>query len=102
MKILLSHVRLFATPCTVAYQAPLSMEFSRQGYRSGLPFSSPGNLPYPGIKPGSLDCRQILYHLSHEGSLVLDGMVNKRSWNAMIKPTERKPSVDSRSMTFID
>ena len=50
---LLHHVRLFATPWTVAYQAPLSMGFSRQEYLSGLPFSSPGDLPNPGIKPGS-------------------------------------------------
>ena len=49
----LSHVRLFATPWTVAYQAPLSMGFSRQLYWSGLPFPSPGDLPYPGIEPGS-------------------------------------------------
>ena len=49
----LSHVRLFATPWTVAYQPPLSMGFSRQGYWSGLPFPSPGDLPNPGIEPGS-------------------------------------------------
>ena len=49
----LSHVRLFATPWTVAYQAPQSMEFSRQEYWSGLPFPSPGYLPNPGIEPGS-------------------------------------------------
>ena len=42
-----------ATPRTVAYQAPLSMGFSRQEYWSGLPFSSPGDLPDPGIKPRS-------------------------------------------------
>ena len=50
---LLSHVRLFATPWTIAYKAPLSMEFSRQEYRGGLPFPSPGDLPDPGIEPGS-------------------------------------------------
>ena len=49
----LSHVWLFATPWIVAYQAPQSMEFSRQEYWSGLPFPSPGDLPYPGIEPGS-------------------------------------------------
>ena len=49
----LSHVRLFATPWTVAYQAPPSMGFSRQGYWSGLPFPSSGDLPNPGIEPGS-------------------------------------------------
>ena len=50
---LLSCVRLFATPWPVVYQAPLSMGFSRQEYWSGFPFSSPGDLPDPGIKPGS-------------------------------------------------
>ena len=49
----LSHVQLFATPWTVAYLAPQSMDFSRQEYWSGLPFPSPGDLPNPGIKPGS-------------------------------------------------
>ena len=42
-----------ATPWTVACQAPLSMGFSRQEYLSGLPFSSPGDLPASGIKPRS-------------------------------------------------
>ena len=41
------------TPWTVAHQAPPSMEFSRQEYWSGLPFPSPGDLPDPGIEPGS-------------------------------------------------
>ena len=50
---LLSRVGLFATPWTVAHQAPPSMGFSRQEYWSGLPFSSPGDLPDPGIEPGS-------------------------------------------------
>ena len=50
---LLSLVWLFATPCTSALQAPLSIEFSRQEYRSGLPFPIPGNLPNPEIKPTS-------------------------------------------------
>ena len=50
---LLSRVQLFATPWTVAYQAPLSMGFSRQEYWSGLPFPSPGDLPNPGIEPRS-------------------------------------------------
>ena len=49
----LSRVRLFSTPWTIAYQAPQSMKFSRQEYWSGLPFPSPGDLPKPGIKPGS-------------------------------------------------
>ena len=49
----LSRVRLFATPWAVAYQASLSMGFSRQEDWSGLPFPSPGDLPNPGIEPGS-------------------------------------------------
>ena len=54
MKVrLLSHVRLFVTPWTVAYQAPQSMEFSRQEYWSGFPFPSPGYLPNPGIESRS-------------------------------------------------
>ena len=44
----------FATPWTVARQAPLSVEFSRQEYWSGLPFPPPGDLPNPGIKAASL------------------------------------------------
>ena len=50
---LLSRVRLFVTPWTVAYQAPPSMGFSKQECWSGLPFPSPGDLPDPGIEPGS-------------------------------------------------
>ena len=48
-----SHVRLFATPRTVACQSPMSMGFFRQEYWSGLPFPSPGNLSNPGFKPVS-------------------------------------------------
>ena len=49
----LSRVWLFATPWTVAYQAPPSMGFSRQEYWSGLPFPSPGDFPNPRIEPRS-------------------------------------------------
>ena len=49
----LSHVRLLATPWTGAHQAPLSMEFPRQAYWSGLPFPSPGDLPDTGVEPAS-------------------------------------------------
>ena len=75
----LSHVQLFATPWTVARQGPLSMEFPRQEYWSGLPFPSPGGIPDPGIKPmspvspawagGSLP----LYHLGSQWVCVLNG-----------------------------
>ena len=49
----LSRIQLFATPWTVAYQAPPSMAFSRQEYWSGLPFPSPGDLPNLRIEPRS-------------------------------------------------
>ena len=51
--MLVSHVQLFMIPWTVAHQAPLSMEFSRQEYWSRLPFPSPGELPDPEIRPRS-------------------------------------------------
>ena len=47
----LSHVQLLGD--SVAHEAPLSIEFSRQGYWSGLPFPSPGDPPNPGTEPGS-------------------------------------------------
>ena len=56
-------------------QAPLSMEFSRQEYWSGLPFPSPRDLPDPGIKPESPACKQILYRLSHQGSLHINEII---------------------------
>ena len=53
LHVLLSCVQLFAAPWTVTHQASLSMGFSRQEYWSGLPFPSPGDLPHPGVEPGS-------------------------------------------------
>ena len=50
---LLSHVHLFMTPWTVTHQASPSLRFPRQEYWSGLSFPSPGDLPHPGIEPGS-------------------------------------------------
>ena len=50
----LSYVRLFETPWTAAHQAPLSVEFSRQEYWSGLPFPTPGDLPDPENEPKSV------------------------------------------------
>ena len=63
----LSRVQLFATSRTVACQAPLLVEFSREEDSSWLPFPFPGNLPDPGIELGLLYHSQILYHLSHQG-----------------------------------
>ena len=71
-----------ATPWTVAFQVLLSMGFPRQEYQSELP--SPGDPPNPGIEPGSMNCRQIINHLSHQGSpLRIEG-----------KPYERVTIID--------
>ena len=64
----LSHVWLFVTPWIVAYQACLSMGFSRQEYQIGLSFPSPRICPIQGLILGLLQCRQTLYPLSHQGS----------------------------------
>ena len=61
----LSYVQFFATPWTIACQAPMSLGFPRQEYWSGLPCPPPGGLPDPEIKTVSLwllHCRRILYH----------------------------------------
>ena len=70
----LSRVRLFATPWTVAYQSPQSMEFSRQEYWSVLPCLPPGDLPDPGIKPvsPSLKDRFSLSHLERPIRAITD------------------------------
>ena len=79
----LSHVCLFATPYTVAHQAPLSCGFPRQEYWSGLPCLLPGDLPCPGIKPRSPSLQG--YSLLSEPP---------------VKPT-LKYQVPNNSMTFV-
>ena len=61
---MLCRVQLFVTQWTIAHQALLSIEFSRQEYCSGLPCPPPGNLPNPAL----LQCRWTFYHLSGQGS----------------------------------
>ena len=61
---LVSHVELFATPWTIACQAPLSIKFSRQGCWSGLSFPSPGDLPQR-VNPGLLHWQVDSLPLSH-------------------------------------
>ena len=79
----LSLVRLFATPQTIAHQAPLFKGFSRQEYWSGLLFPSPGDLPYPGIKPGS--------PVLHTNSLPSEPLEKAQEpVNIMTLPTKRK------------
>ena len=64
------------TAGTGACQAPLPIGFSRQEYWSGLPFSSPGNLLDPGVKPASPALRAISFHLSHQGSNITQFLYN--------------------------
>ena len=63
-----SHVRLIVTPWTVALQAPLSVGFSSENIRVGCHSLLQGIFPTQGLSPGLLHCRQILYHMSHQGS----------------------------------
>ena len=65
---LLSRVQLFVTLWTIVYQAPLFMGFSRQEYWSGFPFSSPGDLPDPGMEPVSPTLAGGFFTVSHQGS----------------------------------
>ena len=51
----LDRTQLFVAPWTATHQSPLSMDFSRQEYWSGLPFPTPGDLSDPGIEPSSLE-----------------------------------------------
>ena len=78
----LSHVQLFVTPETVARQVALSMEFSRQGYWSGLPFPSPGDLTDPGIEPTSLALAGKFFTVETlRGTPILKGTSAKTSVN---------------------
>ena len=79
---------------TVACQVPLSMEFPRQEYWSGLPFPSPGDLPNPGIGPFLLHCRQILYHPSHQGSPKMGRCGNSQSLETDLQNLDK---VESRT-----
>ena len=74
----LSHVWLFATLWTVAHQAALFMEFSRLKTGVGCHSLLEGIIPTQGLNPGLLHCRQILYHLSHQGSPVLS--LSRDNW----------------------
>ena len=75
-EVLVAQLCLFVTPWTVAHQPPLSMQFSRKEYCNGLPFPSPGDLLYPGIKPGSPALQVDSLPLSHQGS-----PSNSMEWN---------------------
>ena len=72
----LSHVQFFVAPWTVAFQAPLSMEFPRQELWSGLPFPPPGDLPSPGIEPASLK----------SPALAGGFLTTSTTWEALVHP----------------
>ena len=82
---MLSCIWLFMTPWTVAHQAPLSTEFSRQGYWSGLPFPTQGDLPDPGIKPVSpVLAGGFFYHwVTWEAQFA---STNPATWNSQFIP----------------
>ena len=67
LKVLVAHVQLSGIPWTVACQAPLFMEFSRQEYWSGHTFPLLEIFPTQGLNPGLPCGRQILYRLSDQG-----------------------------------
>ena len=69
------------------HQAPPSMGFSRQECWSVLPFPSPGNFPTQGSNPGLPHCRQMLYHLSQQGSPQFNSWVRKMLWRRDRLPT---------------
>ena len=91
---MLSHVWLFETPWTVAHQAPLSMEFSRQEYRSELPFPFLGDLPSPGIESMSLVSLTL-----QAGSLLIvtPGKPMRRN-----RPTQERRSNENRDSNWGD
>ena len=60
---------------SISCQAPVSTGFPRQEYQNGLPFPSPGDLPDPGSNLALLNCRQILYRLSHLESVLYSGVL---------------------------
>ena len=99
------------TPWTIAHEAPLSMGLSRQESYSGLPCPL-GDLPDPGIDPGLLHCRWILYCLSHRGSSIHDtpnkdhiersqGREKEESPNAWHTPAERLREMALKSYMFL-
>ena len=76
----LSHVRFFTTPWTVTHQAPLSMGFSRQEYWSGLPFSTPRDLPDPETEFTSLASPAMASGFFTTGQQIIIPNLQMRSW----------------------
>ena len=78
----LSRVQLFVTPWTVAYQASLSMGFSRHEYWSGLPLPSPGDLPDPGVESRfpALQADSLPSERPGKPMLLIIGLAKKLLW----------------------
>ena len=99
---LLSHVPLFVTPLTVARQTPLSMEFSRQEYWSGLPFPSPGDFLDLRIEPPSPASQADSLPVSQQGSCPTFVLVYFRDMGRLsslpVKPGSEPPDAAGKSV----
>ena len=78
----------FASPWTVAYQGPLSMEFSRQEYWSGLPFPSPGDIPDPGIEHVSPALAGKFFATTHQGHMMMELKYKPRKYGPKAQSTQ--------------
>ena len=72
-------------PMDCSYQAPLSMGFSRQQYWSGLPFPSPGDVPNPGIEPGSPSLQTDTLPSEPPGKSLAKMYINKNSYPLLVE-----------------
>ena len=98
----LSHVQFFATPWIVAYQAPLSMRFSRQEYWSGLSFPSPGVLPDPGIEWESLSSSALaggFFTTEPPGKPLVENCKSKLQWGISSHWSEWPSSKNLQTIT---
>ena len=108
---MLSHVWLFATPWTVAYQAPLSLELSRQEYWSGFPCHPPEDLPDPGIEPSLLRLLHLqagLYHQRcssvHQYYTFINIPLGSPTWQQTLTPRylpERKENMSTQTLSHV-
>ena len=95
-----SRVRLFATPWTVAHQAPLSMGFPRQEYWSGVPFPSPGGASLGGSEAPLTSVLYIGFHVKKQ-FLLLKSFENTKTSPVSIKANKMKVERRSETMTQV-